>query len=92
MQPLHLLYQDEWLVAIDKPAGMIVHPGPEPEDDEHIAMKRLRDHSTPKVQAKSSKPSNNATFKKPTMPSSAAFPQNAGTARSHYKPPRMVTT
>lgn len=43
MPPLHLLYQDEWLVAIDKPAGMIVHPGREPESAEWIAMKRLRD-------------------------------------------------
>jgi 23S rRNA-/tRNA-specific pseudouridylate synthase len=27
MIPLSILYQDERLVAIDKPAGMIVHPG-----------------------------------------------------------------
>jgi tRNA pseudouridine65 synthase len=44
MIPLHILYQDERLVAIDKPAGMIVHPGREPEGPEWIAMKRLRDH------------------------------------------------
>ena len=43
MRPLDLLYQDEFLVAIDKPAGMIVHPGREPEGPEWIAMKRLRD-------------------------------------------------
>ncbi len=43
MIPLTLLYQDEFLVAIDKPAGMIVHPGREPEGPEWIAMKRLRD-------------------------------------------------
>jgi tRNA pseudouridine65 synthase len=43
MVPLSILYQDEFLVAIDKPAGMIVHPGREPEDSEWIAMKRLRD-------------------------------------------------
>jgi len=41
--PLHILYQDNFLVAIDKPAGMIVHPGREPEGPEWIAMKRLRD-------------------------------------------------
>lgn len=40
---LRVLYQDEHLVAIDKPAGMIVHPGREPEGPEWIAMKRLRD-------------------------------------------------
>jgi hypothetical protein len=43
MIPLTLLYHDEFLVAIDKPAGMIVHPGREPEGPEWIAMKRLRD-------------------------------------------------
>lgn len=43
MIPLSILYQDERLVAIDKPAGMIVHPGREPEGPEWIAMKRLRD-------------------------------------------------
>jgi tRNA pseudouridine65 synthase len=39
---LDLIYQDDFLVAIDKPAGMIVHPGREPEGPEWIAMKRLR--------------------------------------------------
>lgn len=43
MTPLHLLYEDEFLVAVDKPAGMLVHPGREPEGPEWIAMKRLRD-------------------------------------------------
>lgn len=41
--PLSILYQDQFLVAIDKPAGMIVHPGREVEGPEWIAMKRLRD-------------------------------------------------
>ena len=43
MVPLNILYQDEFLVAIDKSAGMIVHPGRELEGPEWIAMKRLRD-------------------------------------------------
>ncbi|WP_193213043.1 RluA family pseudouridine synthase [Luteolibacter marinus] len=43
MAPLHILYQDDCLVAIDKPAGMIVHPGRDPEGPEWIVMKRLRD-------------------------------------------------
>jgi tRNA pseudouridine65 synthase len=43
MKPLEILYQDEFLVAIDKPAGMLVHPVGEPENREAIAMKRLRD-------------------------------------------------
>lgn len=43
MLPLTLLYEDDFLVAIDKPAGMLVHPSGELEGLEWIAMKRLRD-------------------------------------------------
>ena len=43
MLPLRILYQDEFLVAIDKPPGMLVHPVREPVETEWIAMKRLRD-------------------------------------------------
>ena len=43
MLPLRILHLDEHLVAIDKPAGMIVHPGRDEEDAEWIAMKRVRD-------------------------------------------------
>ncbi|NJR42704.1 MAG: hypothetical protein HC767_08580 [Akkermansiaceae bacterium] len=43
VKSLEVLFADEFLVAIDKPAGMIVHPGREPESNEWIAMKRLRD-------------------------------------------------
>lgn len=43
MTPLRILFQDEHLVAIDKPAGLLVHPGKEDEGPEWIAMKRLRD-------------------------------------------------
>lgn len=43
MIPLPILYRDEFLVAIDKPPGMIVHPGRDPVDLQWIAMKRLRD-------------------------------------------------
>jgi tRNA pseudouridine65 synthase len=44
MAPLRFIYQDPYLVAIDKPAGMIVHAGREPEDAQWIAMKRVRDY------------------------------------------------
>jgi tRNA pseudouridine65 synthase len=47
--PLSIIYQDEFLVAIDKPAGMIVHPGREPESPEWVAMKRVRDELGCKV-------------------------------------------
>lgn len=43
MTSLPILYQDEFLIAIDKPVGMIVHPGREAEESKWIAMKRLRD-------------------------------------------------
>lgn len=43
MLPVSILYQDHALVAIDKPAGMIVHPGREVEGPEWVAMKRVRD-------------------------------------------------
>lgn len=43
MTPLRIIYQDEFLIGIDKPAGMIVHQGREPEKIEWIAMKRVRD-------------------------------------------------
>lgn len=40
----NILYQDEWLIAIDKPPGMLVHPGKEPEPDEQIALKSIRNY------------------------------------------------
>jgi tRNA pseudouridine65 synthase len=43
MLPLRILHLDEHLVAIDKPAGMIVHPGRDEDETEWIAMKRVRD-------------------------------------------------
>lgn len=42
-EPLEILYRDEFLVAIDKPAGMMVHPTGSPIVEEPSAMKRLRD-------------------------------------------------
>jgi tRNA pseudouridine65 synthase len=44
MSELNILYQDEHLIAIDKPAGMLVHPGRDPEPDDQIAMKALRNY------------------------------------------------
>ncbi len=39
-----IIYEDEWLIAIDKPSGMLVHPTKNPEPDEQIALKALRNH------------------------------------------------
>lgn len=40
---LNILYQDEWMVAIDKPAGWLVHPASDPQEGDLVAMKVLRD-------------------------------------------------
>jgi len=36
---LNILYQDEWMVAIDKPAGWLVHPATDPQEGDLVAMK-----------------------------------------------------
>lgn len=41
--PLKILFQDEWLVAVDKPAGQLVHPADEPQEGDEVTMKILRD-------------------------------------------------
>lgn len=41
---LDIIYEDEWLIAINKPVSMLVHPGREKEPDDQIAMKALRNH------------------------------------------------
>ena len=42
--PLDILYQDEWLIAVHKPAGHLVHPADDPQPDHLVTMKILRDH------------------------------------------------
>ncbi len=42
-QELNILYQDEWLVVVDKPAGHLVHPASEPQLEDQVVMKILRD-------------------------------------------------
>ena len=41
--PLDILYLDDWIVAIDKPAGYLVHPAEKPQEGDLVAMKILRD-------------------------------------------------
>jgi len=43
MTPFRILFQDESLIAIDKPAGFLVHPVEQPEEQKWIVMKALRD-------------------------------------------------
>lgn len=40
---LEIIYQDEYLVAINKPHGLIVHPSPIARDAKESAMQLLRD-------------------------------------------------
>lgn len=42
-EPLKIIYQDESLVVIHKPAGHMVHPADTPQEGDLIAMKILRD-------------------------------------------------
>ncbi|NQZ57257.1 MAG: pseudouridylate synthase [Lentisphaeraceae bacterium] len=49
MSELEILYHDQYLIAIDKPHGMLVHPGRTPEPREHIAMKVVRDMLNQKI-------------------------------------------
>ena len=41
--PLRVLYEDQWLIAVDKPAGQMVHPADVPREDDQVTMKILRD-------------------------------------------------
>ena len=49
MISLSILFQDEWLVAIDKPPGFLVHPSDHPKADDLVAMKILRDQIEEKI-------------------------------------------
>ena len=46
---LNILYQDSGLVAVDKPAGILVHQARIPEPSDQIAMKILRDQLGKKI-------------------------------------------
>lgn len=41
--PLEILYRDEEIIAVDKPAGQLVHPADHPRPDDEVTMKILRD-------------------------------------------------
>lgn len=49
MSTLEILYRDQWIVAINKPAGMLVHPGADKDSRDPVAMKILRDQLGKKV-------------------------------------------
>ena len=40
---MEIVYQDEYLVAVNKPHGLLVHPSPIARDAEEFAMQLLRD-------------------------------------------------
>lgn len=41
--PLERLYEDEWMIAVNKPAGQLVHPSDHPQPDDIVTMKLVRD-------------------------------------------------
>jgi tRNA pseudouridine65 synthase len=43
IRPLEIIYQDEWLVAINKPAGLLVHRSMIDRHETRFAMQMLRD-------------------------------------------------
>lgn len=49
MNTLQILYHDDGLVAVDKPAGILVHQTRTPEPNDQIAMKILRDQLGQKI-------------------------------------------
>ena len=49
--PLELLFRDEWFVAVDKPAGQLVHATAQASADDVVTMKVLRDQIGRKVYA-----------------------------------------
>ena len=49
MTSLPIFFQDEWLVAIDKPPGVLVHPSDQPKPGVLVAMKIFRDQVGEKI-------------------------------------------
>lgn len=47
--PLSILFRDDWIVAVDKPAGQLVHPSDSPAEDDLVTMKILRDQMNRRV-------------------------------------------
>ncbi|MGC6567598.1 MAG: pseudouridine synthase [Akkermansiaceae bacterium] len=41
--PLEILYRDDDLIAVNKPAGQLVHPADHPQPGDEVTMKILRD-------------------------------------------------
>ncbi|WP_177762844.1 pseudouridine synthase [Flavobacterium sp. I3-2] len=49
MNPLEILYQDEYIIAINKPHGLLVHQSPIARDASEFAIQLLRDQIGKKV-------------------------------------------
>lgn len=41
--PLDVLYEDEWIIAVNKEAGQLVHAADSPKPDDIVVMKLVRD-------------------------------------------------
>ena len=46
---MEILFEDEWLIAINKEAGHLVHPADLPQPDDIVCMKVVRDHLNLKI-------------------------------------------
>lgn len=49
MNPLEIIYQDDYLVAINKPHNLLVHQSPIARNAEEFAVQILRDQINQKV-------------------------------------------
>ena len=61
MQPLNILYQDEHLVAVHKPSGLLVHRSALARGETEFLLQRLRDQLGKLVQRKRHDAKNNTS-------------------------------
>ena len=47
--PLRVLFEDEWIIAVYKEAGHLVHAADEPQPDDIVTMKLVRDYVGKKI-------------------------------------------
>ncbi len=51
MPQIKILYQDAWVVVVHKPEGYLVHPADEPQPNDLVLLKALRDQLGKRVNA-----------------------------------------
>ena len=48
-EQVQILFQDAWIVAINKPAGLLVHRSPVDRSETRFALQLLRDSRRPAI-------------------------------------------